>query len=75
MPSRLALDPDGGDVLLCERIDATELDPFLLERRLLAFAKHAAFWSSPKAAELVLAAASETIAPVAAEAAETMIRL
>ena len=47
--ARLALQPGGGDFVLCERIEAAGLDTATLDTRFTAFVKHAFYWNSPEA--------------------------
>lgn len=47
--ARLALQPDGGAAVLCERLDVRDLDAEALARRVLDFVRHASFWRSDEA--------------------------
>jgi hypothetical protein len=50
---RLALDPRDDELLYCERVDVSSLDEARLERRLLDFVRHAAFWRSEDANQML----------------------
>lgn len=50
---RLAVDPEDNALLYCERVDVAPLDASALEKRVLAFVKHATFWNSAAADKLV----------------------
>ena len=71
---RLALDPADDAPLFCERVKVTEIDHSALERRLLDFLKHLAFWQSREGAALLRPAgdAPRTIGP---DSGEVMIKL
>ena len=57
--ARIALQPESGDIVLCERVEIAGLDPAALERRFVEFVKHAIYWNSQDARDAVSESTSE----------------
>ena len=59
-PARIGLQPDSGDLVLCERIEVAGLDATALERRFIEFVKHAIYWNSQDARDAAFENAADT---------------
>lgn len=51
--ARMALDPEDGCVVLCERVDLTPLTGAQFEKIVLNFTKYAAFWNTQEAIDFI----------------------